>query len=51
MAIAGLSVLEQLGQAEALRARFLAILEKGNEDTQKFRATSRYAVATARRQR
>jgi len=51
MAIAGLSVLEQLGQAEALRARLLAILEKGNEDTQKFRATSCYAVATARRQR
>ena len=51
MAIAGLSVLEQLGHAEALRARLLAILENGNEDTEKFRATSRYAVATARRQR
>jgi ubiquinone/menaquinone biosynthesis C-methylase UbiE len=51
MAIAGLSVLEKLGHAEALRARLLAILENGNEDTEKFRVTSRYAVATARRQR
>lgn len=51
MAVAGLSVLEQLGQAEALRARLLAILENGNEDAGKFRVTSRYVIATARRQR
>jgi hypothetical protein len=51
MAVAGLSVLERLGRAEALRTRLLAILENGNEDTGKFRITSRYAVATARRQR
>jgi hypothetical protein len=51
MAVAGLSVLEQLGRAEALRTRLLAILENGNEDTGKFRVTGRYAVATARRQR
>jgi SAM-dependent methyltransferase len=51
MAVGGLSVLERLGQAEALRTRLLAILENGNEDTRKFRVTSRYAVATARRHR
>ena len=51
MAVAGLSVLEQLGQAQALRARLLAILENGNEDGGGFRVTSRYVVATARRQR
>jgi SAM-dependent methyltransferase len=51
LAVAGLSVLEQLGQADALRARLLAILENGNEDAGAFRVTSRYVVATARRQR
>ena len=51
MAVAGLSVLEQLGQAEALRTRLLAILQNGNEDAGKFRITSRYVVATARRHR
>jgi SAM-dependent methyltransferase len=51
MAVAGLSILEQLGQAQALRTRLLQILETGNEDTGKFRVTSRYIVATARRQR
>jgi len=51
MAVAGLSVLERLGQAQALRTRLLKILENGNEDAGKFRVTSRYAVATARRQR
>jgi hypothetical protein len=49
LAVAGLSILEQLGQAEALRTRLLRILENGNEDTGKFRVTSRYIVATARR--
>ena len=51
MVVAGLSVLEQLGRAEALRARLLAVLEDRNEDAGKFRVTSRYVVATARRQR
>jgi len=51
MAVAGLSVLERLGQAEALRTRLLRILENGNEDAREFRVTSRYAVATAHRQR
>ena len=46
---AGLRILGQLGQAEALRARLLAILENGNEDPTSFRVTSRYVVATARR--
>jgi SAM-dependent methyltransferase len=50
MAVAGLDVLERLGQAEALRTRLLGILENGNEDAGKFRVTSRYVVATARRQ-
>jgi SAM-dependent methyltransferase len=51
MAVAGLSVLEQLGQAEALRTRLLGILENGNEHAGAFRVTSRYVVATAQRQR
>ena len=51
MAVAGLSVLERLGQAAALRTRLLRILENGNEDAREFRVTSRYAVATAHRQR
>lgn len=49
LAVAGLRILGQLGQAEALRARLLAILENGNEDPTSFRVTSRYVVATARR--
>ena len=51
MAVAGLRVVDQLGQAQPLRARLLAILENGNEDGGGFRVTSRYVVATARRQR
>jgi SAM-dependent methyltransferase len=49
MAVAGLAVLERAGQAEALRSRLLEILEKGNEDRDGFQATSRYVIATARR--
>jgi SAM-dependent methyltransferase len=49
LAVAGLAVLEQMGQAAALRARMLEILEKGNEDPDGFRVTSRYIVATAGR--
>jgi len=48
LAVAGLSVLEPLGRAQALRARLLGILENGNEDPGGFRVTSRYVVATAR---
>lgn len=49
MAVAGLAVLEELGQAEVLRDRLLQILAAGNEDPASFRATSRYVVATAQR--
>jgi SAM-dependent methyltransferase len=49
LAVAGLGLLEQMGQAAALRDRMLKILEDGNEDSERFRATSRYIVATARR--
>ena len=49
LAVAGFGVLEPLGQAEALRARLLEILENGNEDRDGFRVTSGYVVATARR--
>src|SRR6266542_462303 len=51
LAVAGLSVLGPLGRAQALRARLLAILENGNEDPGRFRVTSRYVIATARRDR
>jgi SAM-dependent methyltransferase len=47
MAVASLNVLEQLGQAETLRARLLAILEDGNEDPGRFLITSPYVIATA----
>ena len=46
MAVAGLGLLAQVGQAEAVRTRLLQILEAGNEDPSSFRATSRYIVAT-----
>jgi SAM-dependent methyltransferase len=50
MAVAGLAVVESLGQAtEALRDRLLQILEVGNEDPAGFQTTSPYVVATARR--
>jgi SAM-dependent methyltransferase len=49
MAVAGLAVLEGLGQADMLRERLLQILIAGNEDPAGFRTTSRYVVATAQR--
>jgi len=49
LAVAGLRILAQLGQAQALRARLEAILQTGNQDPASFRVTSRYVVATARR--
>lgn len=45
MAVAGIAVLEQLGQAEELRERLRVILTHGNEDAKAFRTTSRYVVA------
>ena len=49
MAVTGIAVLEQLGQAEALRKRLHHILTEGNEDPNAFRATSRYVVAFLKR--
>jgi SAM-dependent methyltransferase len=49
MAVAGLAVLEGVGQTEVLRDRLLQILIAGNEDPAGFRTTSRYIVAKARR--
>jgi SAM-dependent methyltransferase len=47
MAVAGLAVLDRLGQGDALRAELLARLEDANEDPAAFRMTSRYVIATA----
>ncbi len=49
LAVTGLGILERLGQADALRARALEILEDGNEDPGSFRVTSPYIIAIARR--
>jgi SAM-dependent methyltransferase len=49
LAVTGLSVLEPMGEADALRQRMLEILERGNEHEDEFRVTSRYVVARARR--
>jgi hypothetical protein len=49
VAVIGIAVLEQLGQAEALRKRLHHILTEGNEDPNAFRATSRYVVAILKR--
>jgi SAM-dependent methyltransferase len=49
LAVAGNAVLESRGEAEALRDRMLSIYEEANEDSDGFRVTSRYVVATARR--
>jgi hypothetical protein len=49
MAVAGLAVLERMGQAEEFRRRGLQILEAGNEDPAAFKVTSRYIVARCQR--
>jgi SAM-dependent methyltransferase len=49
LAVAGRPVLEARGEADALRERMLSIYEAANEDPESFRVTSRYVVATARR--
>jgi len=49
LVVAGRAVLEPRGEAEALRAQALEILEAANEDPAAFRVTSRYVVATAER--
>src|SRR6266545_2220381 len=49
LVVAGRAVLEPRGEAEALRAQALEILEAANEDPAAFRVTNRYIVATAER--
>jgi SAM-dependent methyltransferase len=49
VAVAGLRILEQLGQADTVSARLLQILTDGNEDSEAFSVTSHYRVVTARR--
>jgi SAM-dependent methyltransferase len=48
MAVAGLGLLERFGQADAVRARMLDVLENANEDPAAFRVTAGYVIATAR---
>lgn len=50
LAVAGRAVLERRGEAQALRDSMLSVYEAANEDPDAFRVTSRYVVATARRQ-
>lgn len=50
LAVAGLRILEQLGEADTVRARLLEILTDGNEDSEAFTVTSHYGVVTARRE-
>lgn len=49
LAVTGFHVIKQRGDAEALRARLLSILEEGNESRDGFQVTSRYVTAVARR--
>jgi len=49
LAVAGRAVLEPRGEAQAVRARSLEILQAANEDPNGFRVTSHYVVATAQR--
>jgi SAM-dependent methyltransferase len=48
-AVAARSVLEPLGEADAVYERMLEIYEAANEDPAAFRVTSQYVIATARR--
>lgn len=47
MAVSGLGILEQAGKGEQARSVLLGVLQAGNEDPTKFRATSRYVIAKA----
>jgi SAM-dependent methyltransferase len=47
--VAARAALEPMGRMDALRDKAVEILERGNEDPNAFRVTSRYVVATARR--
>jgi SAM-dependent methyltransferase len=48
LAVTGVTILERLGRADALRARLHDILSEANEDPAAFQATSRYVVVTLR---
>jgi SAM-dependent methyltransferase len=50
LAKAAQAVLGPRGEGDALRGRMLAIYKAANEDPDAFRVTSRYVVATAKRQ-
>ena len=50
MSVAGEGLLESRAEAEALAERAVGILEASNEDPGAFMVTSRYVVATARRE-
>jgi len=47
--VTGLALVDQHGDGQALRAKMLDILEKGNESDTEFRVTSRYLIATLQR--
>ena len=49
LAVAGLELLRQRGQADEAHVRLVKVLKDHNEDVEGFRSTSRYAVVTARR--
>ena len=49
MAVTGLEVLQQRGQAEQALEQLLEVLRTHNEDPKAFRSTSRYVVVLARR--
>jgi len=49
LSVAGAAVLEPRGEAQVVLDRTQEILEAANEDPDAFRVTSRYVVATARR--
>lgn len=51
LCVAGAAVLEPHGEAQAVRNQTLEILEGANEDPEAFMVTSRYIIATARRDR
>lgn len=51
LAVAAEAILGPRGESDPLRERMVAIYEAANEDPDAFRVTSRYIVASARRQR
>lgn len=49
LAVAGMAILDKVGQARRVRENLLAILDGSNEVSSGFRVTSRYVIATASR--